>query len=128
MNENWKKLKKALFISVLLSTVILSGVSAYFYGPVGGAATLISSLCIALGFWITEGLIGVFTGVKRANPTAMGLLVLGKFGWWGLLFALARYHPPGTEIPIAIGLGAFLLSLVITALSHFGWPQISDVK
>lgn len=128
MNDRWKALRRSLVLALLLLTAIAAGASGWIYGAKGAAVTAISALCLALGFWLTEGLVGVMTGVKRANGTAIGLLFLGKLAWWGGLFWMARAYPKGFENSIALGLGAFLLALLIAAISHFGWPKISDGK
>jgi hypothetical protein len=126
--NHWKKLRRNLLITLAAVTLAASIGSATFFGLSGGVVTAISVLCLASGFWLTENLVGVMTGVKRANGTALGLLFMGKIGWWGLLFWLARIYPPGAEVPIAIGMGAFLLSLFASALFHFGIPKISEGK
>jgi len=128
MNDKWATLRKNIVFSLTATTVVAVALSFWLFNPTAGAVTLISVLCLALGFWLTEGLVGVMTGVKQANGTAIGLLFLGKLAWWGLLFWLTRVYPPGTEIPIAFGLGAFLLALLIATIGHFGWPKISDAK
>lgn len=126
MNEKWKSLRKAIGLGLLGFTFAGTAFSFWKFGPTGAIVTLISVLCLASGFWITEALVGVFTGVKKANATAIGLLFLGKLGWWALLFFLSRSYPPGSEFPIAIGMGAFLLSLLVGVISQYGWPKISD--
>ena len=93
-----------------------------------GIAVAATSFCLALGFWLTESLIGVMTGVKVANSTAIGLLFLGKLGWWGLVFWLSRHYPPGHEGAIAAGIGAFLLSLLAGVISIYGMPKLSDAN
>jgi len=128
MNDKWKTLRRNIRLTLLVTTVLSAGLSAWAWGPTSGAVTFISALCLALGFWITEGLVGVMTGVKTANGTAIALLFMAKLAWWGGLFWLARVYPPGTESAIALGMGAFLISLLVASISHFGWPKISDGK
>jgi hypothetical protein len=91
-------------------------------------ATLSAILCLALGFWITEMLIGVFTQTVRANPTALMLLLMSKFGWWAALIVAARHMPHGYEAPVGLGMSAFLLAVVIAMIQHYGMPRISDGK
>lgn len=126
MNLNWKKLRVAIARALLAFTLAGMAISYWKFGPMAAVVTGGASLCLALGFWITELIVGVLTGVKKANSTAIGLLFLGKLGWWAALFALSRYYPAGTEIPIAIGMGAFILAMVAGVLSQYGWPKISD--
>jgi hypothetical protein len=126
MNDKWKKLRKAIGLSLLGATVLGMGLSFWAFGPLGALVTAIAALCLALGFWITENLVGCLAGVKKANATAIALLFLGKLAWWVALFALARVYPRGMEFPIAIGIGAFLLALLIGGVSQYGWPKISD--
>ncbi len=128
MGWNNNTLRKTLWLAFIGATALAVVLSFVWFGNQGAILTLISSLCLALGFGITEALVGVFTGVKKANTSAIALLFLAKLGWWLGLFMLSRHYPPGTEIPIAMGLGAFLLALFIASLSHFGWPKISDGK
>lgn len=126
MNLNWKKVRKAIAGSLLIFTVAGMAISYWKFGPVAAAVTGGAALCLALGFLITELIVGILTGVKKANSTAIALLFLGKLAWWASLFALSRYYPAGTEIPIAIGMGAFILAMVAGVLSQYGWPKISD--
>jgi hypothetical protein len=126
MNLNWKKLREAIAWCLLGYTLAGVAVSYGKFGPIESGITAITALCLALGFWITEMLVGVLTGVKKANTTAIALLFLGKLAWWAALFGLSRYYPAGTEVPIAIGMGAFILALVTGVLSQYGWPKISD--
>jgi len=126
MNLNWKKLRRAIAWSFLVFTLAGMGISYWKFSLSAAWVTTGAALCLALGFWITEMLVGVLTGVKKANTTAIGLLFLGKLAWWGALLVLSRYYPAGMEIPIAIGMGAFILAMVTGVLSQYGWPKISD--
>jgi hypothetical protein len=126
MNLNWKKLRVAIAWSLLVFTLIGMGISYWKFSLPAALVTAGAALCLALGFWITEMIVGILTGTKKANSTAIGLLFLGKLAWWGAIFGLSRYYPAGTEIPIAIGMGAFILAMVAGVLSQYGWPKISD--
>jgi hypothetical protein len=126
MNDKWKKLRRAIVFSLLAATALGMGLSFWKFGSLGALVTAVAALCLALGFWITENLVGCLAGVKKANATAIGLLFLGKLGWWVGLFALAKTYPRGMEVPIAIGIGAFLLALLMGGISQYGWPKISD--
>jgi hypothetical protein len=128
MNDKWKQLRRNIRITLLVTTLLVAGLSFWLWGAESAGVTFVASLCLALGFWVTEGLVGVMAGVKTANGTAIALLFAAKLAWWGGLFWLARVYPPGTESAIALGMGAFLLSLLSASISHFGWPKISDGK
>lgn len=124
--KKWKKLKKTLWISVFLWSALAVAASIYFWGPKAGGIAILGSLCLASGFYITELLIGVMTGVKKANPTAIGLLGVGKLGWWAGLFWLSRHISSETQMPLALGMGAFLVSILTVVLLQYGMPKISD--
>lgn len=119
-------MRGVLMLSLLIATVLAVGLSAYFWGMVAALITLSGSAYLAIGFWITENIVGVLSRVKVANGTAIAFLMMGKVLWLGSLFLLAKSMPPGQEIPAAMGMGAFLLALLVATFSHFGMPKVSD--
>jgi len=123
---DWRKAKKTLMLAYVVVTVLTGAASFYFWGPKSAALTAGVVLCLALGFWFTEMIIGVFTQTIRANPTAIVLMLLGKFGWWAALIIAARHIPPGSEGAIGLGMAGFLLALSIAMIRHYGMPRISD--
>ena len=124
--DKWKAVRKSFALMLLLSVLVAGGFSYGQWGAQRAVTTIGAILCLALGFWITEMLIGVFTRVKRANATAIGLLFLAKLAWWGGLFYGARHLPAGHDGAVALGLGAFLLALLFASIGHYGMPRISD--
>ncbi len=126
--DKWKKAKQTFLGLVLFFGLLGSGLSFWQWGPERALASGAATLCLALGFWITEMLIGVFTRVKAANASAIGLLLVGKLGWWGLLFYVAKHLPVGHDGAIAVGMGAFLIALLLAAIVHYGMPSISDTE
>jgi hypothetical protein len=126
MKPEQKKLQRSLYLSLGIFSLI-AAISGYLiYGNSGAITAFSSILCLALGFWITESLIGVFTGVKKANSTAIVLLFSGKLAWWVGIFWASRILPKGSEPAVAIGLGSFLLALLLAGVLHYGLPKISD--
>lgn len=128
MNQKWKAVRRSFALLLVLALVIAGGFSYWQWGVERAATTTAAILCLALGFWITEMLIGVFTRVKRANATAIGLLFLAKLAWWGCLFYGAKHLPAGHDGAVAVGLGAFLLALLFASIGHYGMPRISDAE
>jgi hypothetical protein len=126
MTSPHRKLLNQVYISIVVLTILVFGLSFYLFGITSGIISAGSVLCLALGFWLTESLVGVMTGVKKANSTAIGLLFLGKLGWWVGIFFAARLIPTGSEKALAMGFGSFLLAILAGALYHFGLPKISD--
>lgn len=126
--EKWRNVRRMVVRTLSITSLCVAGVSFWLDGPTGAAVTILSVLCLALGLWITELLIAVFTGMRKANPTAMALLMLGKVLWWGSLILGAKLLPAGFEKSVALGIGAFLLAVVITGIAHYGMPKISDVQ
>lgn len=124
----WKKLKKSLWLSVLLWSLAGAALSFYLWGSTASVFSLLGTACLLGGFYVTELLIGVLAGVKKANPTAIGLLFLAKLTWWGGIFWLSRHLTPSTQAPVAVGMGAFLFSLVSLVLLRYGMPKISDAE
>jgi len=102
-----------------------AGVS-WAWGYRAGLATGLTLLCLALGFWITETIVGVFTRLKKANASAIGLLLMAKALWWIAVFAGAKFLPPDLDKAVAVGIGIFLLALLFSGLGQFGLPRISD--
>ena len=72
-------------------------------------------------FYIRQDVI--FARVKTVSPTAAIFLFTGKLLWWGALLMLSRRIPAGLELSVAIGMGAFLLALVLAVLSHSYLPK-----
>jgi hypothetical protein len=128
VDERWPRIRKTLYIGFAASTVLAFLISFVIWNFTQALVSLIAVLCLALGFWITEILIGLLTGVKKANPTAVALLFLGKLGWWAGLFFLSRSLRPEWEGAVALGLGAFLLSLLLAGVAHYGLPRVRDVE
>lgn len=126
--HKWKSAKRSLALSLAVLGAIALVFSWKQWGPQHAFTTGAAALCLALGFWITEMLIGVFTRVKRANATAIGLLFIAKIAWWGVLFYGARHLPAGHDGAVAVGLGTFLLALLFATLRHYGMPRISDAE
>lgn len=126
--HNWNSAKRTLLLLLIAFGLVATAFSWWRWGTPHAITSLAAILCLALGFWITEMLIGVFTRVKRANPTAIGLLFLAKLGWWGILFYGARHLPAGHDGAVAVGLGTFLLALLFATLRHYGMPRISDAE
>jgi hypothetical protein len=126
--EKWRSVRKTMLTALAICMLLSVIGSCLFWGAFAGIITLTSILCLALGLWVTELLIAVLTGVRKANPTAILLLFTGKFLWWGGLIMGAKYLAPGNEKPIALGIVAFLVSILVTGITHYGMPKISEVQ
>lgn len=126
-NVDWNAVKKT-FLQTFAGFVLLgAGASFYFFELRGALLTLGAAVYLVSGFWITENLVGLMTRVKRVSPTTAIFLMVGKFLWWGGLFvAMKKLGGGGSELPIAIGIGAFLLALLAAVLSHAFVPKVSD--
>jgi hypothetical protein len=124
--EKWQKIRRLLGISLAVGTVIGAGISYFFWGFPALISCVGAVLCLALGFWITEILIGAVTGVKKANGSALALLAAAKFAWWTFLFLGAKHLPRVAEGGVAVGLGVFLLAILFSSVSQYGLPRISD--
>lgn len=127
MNQKLREVKRTLGWVLLVVVAIATSFMWLKEGWTAGLVTLLAALCLALGLWVTELLVGVFVGVKKANPTAIALLMAAKFGWWGAIFLGSRHVPAGHETAIALGIGAFLVALLVTGIFYFGMPKIADV-
>lgn len=125
---DWNRVKSTVGLALFFLAVISGSAAFYFWNFPSVLATEGVILCLALGFWITERLVAVFTQTRRANPTAIVLLLFGKLVWWGALFAGARMIPPGYDRPVGLGIGAFLLALLVGVVKHYGMPRITDGK
>jgi hypothetical protein len=126
--HKWNSAKRTLLILLGAFGSVATAFSWWRWSAPHALTSFFAILCLALGFWITEMLIGVFTRVKRANATAIGLLFIAKFAWWGMLFYGARHLPAGHDGAVAVGLGTFLLALLFGTLRHYGMPSISDAE
>lgn len=121
----WKRIEKSLLLGMSGLGTAAIVTSAYMWGLPSILPAFLGLLCLALGFKITELLVAILTGVRKANPTAVSLLFLLKFAWWGGLFWGSKHAPQEWQRPFALGLGAFLLSLVFAGVMHYGIPKIS---
>lgn len=126
MQQEWRALRRVFFVITLVLAVASAVFSFWQWGPEAAVYSLCAALLLLGGFWVTEMLIGVFTGVKQATFSAKVLLFVAKLGWWGALFFASSRVTPDARYPIALGFGAFLLGLLLAALFRSGWPKISD--
>lgn len=124
--NKWKSVRRTLLWALLLTALASGGLAYWLWGADSVLTTVLALLCLALGFWVTEMLVGVFTRVKRANASAIGFLLLAKLAWWATLFWGARHIPAGHDGAVALGIGSFLLALLFSTLRHYGMPKISD--
>ena len=68
--SKWRDARRTFLLFLALGMVV-GGVIGWYRWEVAGAIVFESALlCLALGVWITERLIGVFTRVQRASGTA----------------------------------------------------------
>ena len=126
MKQKWQQVRLTLLGLLALSAAAAAGFSYVNWGTMAAGSTVATALCLALGIWLTELLVSVFMGVRKANPTAIALLFLGKLVWWGSILVLSRNHAAGMEKPIALGIAAFLFAVTLTGIFHYGMPKISD--
>lgn len=101
------------------------GVAAFAWGMRQGVFALVGMGILAAGFRISELLIGVLTRVRAANGVAIGLLLAFKLLWWGGIFFLSRVITPGDLPGLAVGFGAFLLTLTAQGVVALGAPKLS---
>ncbi len=128
IDKKWPSLRRTLLMAFAGSALLGYVAGSLLWGWKHGLVALAAILCLALGFWITEMLIGLLTGVKKANPTAVALLFFGKLGWWAGIFLLSQQLQPDWAMAVALGIGTFLLCILGAGLAHYGLPRISDVK
>lgn len=126
--QKWKRIERTFLIAGGCLSVVALGSSVWFWGLASAIPALLGILCLALGFKVTELLVGILTGVRKANATAIALLFLLKLTWWGLLFWGAKQAPPEWQKPFALGLGTFLVSLLVAGITHFGMPKVSKAN
>lgn len=124
----WKQIKKTIQLVLLILGVLALGFAVFYWGLWAITPTALGLLCLALGFKITELLVAILSGVRSANPSAIAILFLCKFLWWGALFWGSKRAPMEWQKPFALGLGVFLLSLLIGGLRHYGLPKISEAN
>jgi hypothetical protein len=122
-NLDWPSLKKTFLQTLAGLSVLSAGLSFWFWGATAALLTLCAVLFLVAGLWITESLIGVFARVKTVSPTMAIFLFTGKLLWWGALFVLSRKVPAGLELSVALGMGSFLLALVLAVLGHAYTPK-----
>ncbi len=124
--NKWKNVRGTLLWCLVAGAFLNGGISFWLWGSESVFTAEAAFLCLALGFWLTEMLLGVFSGVKRANATAIALLFIAKVAWWVALFWAANRIPPGHNRAVALGVGTFLVALLVSTFKHFGMPTISD--
>jgi hypothetical protein len=123
--KNWKK---TFHLHLAIWGVIALATSFYFFGQRGLAYAALGFGLLSIGFVITEYLVAIFTKVRTANATAITLLGGLKLLWWAGLFVIVQRIKGDVMIPIAIGFGAFLLSILTMSVHVFGMPKISVPK
>lgn len=122
-------LAKKVFLAVLFLGLTVGTALLYWQtGPVGAAWGFGTALCMALGLLLTENLVAVFTGIKKANAVAMIFLLSFKLLWWGIIFWAGSRVPADQRVAVLVGAGVFLLSLVAMGLSLAEWPKSIDRK
>lgn len=122
----WRQTRRTFLAFLLVGMLLGGGFAAYRWQGAGVVVVEGAILCLASGLWITEKLIGIFTRVQRANGTAIVLIFSLKILWWATLFWAARHLPPGYDGAVGLGIGIFLLTVLLAALKHYGMPRISD--
>ncbi len=123
--KNWQK----KFYKIALASLVGAGiVAAYLWEPKAAIYAVLSSAVLLTGFKITELLIAVLTGVRKANTTAIALLFMAKLAWWVSLFVLSKNIPAEMRGAVGIGFGSFLCAASSMALFSFGLPSISAEK
>ena len=122
---NWPN---RLYPIALVFALIAGAFAGYFWGISSALACLLAALCLSAGLRITELLIAVFTRVREANSSAIGLLFFAKLAWWILLFWLSKHLSKALLPGVALGLASFLLSMLALGLWLFGIPKISPVR
>lgn len=125
MKAGWKK---TFYISAGAWLLIVTTLAFLFYGWPHVLAAPFGMLLLLAGFKITELLVAVFTKVRSANATAIGLLFLAKIAWWASLFIASRYVPEAALPALAIGFSGFIGALFTLIISLYGLPKISPVK
>lgn len=126
--NKWKGVRHTLLWSLMGGALLCGALAYWLWGLDSVITTEFSLLCLALGFWVTEMLVGIFTKVKKANATAIALLLFVKLAWWAAIFWGAKRIPHGHDGAVALGIGTFLLALLFSTLKHYGMPTISDVE
>ena len=117
----------ATLYSALVCGLILSAITAYFFYELEGTITAsVGFLCLALGLWLTRGLAGAFTGVVKASPARLIILLTGKLLWWVAIFVLSKKVAPGQQWPVMIGFLFFLIAITLAGVTHYGFPGKSS--
>jgi len=107
-------------VAIVAYCVLFSYQSAHY--------VVIGALVLLIGFKITEYLVAILTGVRRANGTAIALLFLAKLTWWVGLFLLSKKIPQGMGIAISFGLASFLCAVLTFPALMIGLPKISPAN
>jgi hypothetical protein len=115
-----------LHLAVWAIIALITG--SYLFGNKGVMYAGLGFGLLSVGFLITEYLVGIFTKVRTANATAVTLLAGLKLLWWAGLFLIVRRVKGDVVLPVAIGFGAFLLSILSMSVHVFGLPKISSPK
>lgn len=123
-----KAWKKPLSISLIVWALLSLSLSAFLFSLAALPYTFISFVMMFLGLKISEALIALLTGVGKANALGAVVVFSLKLAWWGALFYLTRLVDARFALAVAIGIGAFLLSIVSAAIWLSGLPKFSFVE
>ena len=126
--KRWVDVKKKFLLVQSGLYVCFLALAFYFWGLNGFFGLSLGFILLYLGFALLEKLIGILTGTIKANPTAALMVFTGKMLWWVALFYVAKKLPNEWRAPLALGMGGFLLAIVITGVAHYGMPKFSEVE
>ena len=125
MNIIWLK-KFYIFLGVWLLIALVAG--GFLFPLAMLPFILLGALALLSGFKLTELLVSVLTGVRKANALAIIIIFLLKLLWWATLFVVSKKVTQPMIAPLGLGFAAFLLALLSAALFVFGVPKISAPK
>jgi hypothetical protein len=123
--KNWKT---PFYFSLLLWGAIAVLLSGYLYSNVGILYAFVSIGLMTLGLKITQALVALMTGLAKANTLGVLIIFTAKLAWWFALFGLSQLVEARFALAIALGVGAFLLSILSTAIWLNGAPKILFVN
>lgn len=124
MNFDQKTFQKNQLTAFALGAVFCAGIATF----VAATALFVSlgAYCfLVIGFKLSENFVRLAARIKKPGVTEL-FGIVAKLFWFFLVFYFSRKPELRGSTPVAIGMGSFLLSLVVLGFAQYGIKNDHD--